>query len=143
MGLIFSIRPASNLKAFWSALASFWKEFRPTKQQPSSDPLPNLRGCLSLFNSSRRLMSLAWPQEGITSPSSLKNGKKCLICTVSSWLCLNDWPGLLPQCINGLAMKKRTQKLCNSKVSCFGFQSQQANGSQANCAGACGCKRPR
>jgi hypothetical protein len=33
-------------------------------------------------------------------------------------------------------MKKRTQKLCNSKVSCFGFQSQWA---RADRAGDCPC----
>ena len=44
---------------------------------------------------------------------------------------------------NGLATKKRTQKLCNSTVNCFGFQSQGANDSQANCAGVGGCKTPQ
>ena len=42
----------------------------------------------------------------------------------------------------GLATKKRTQKLCNSITSCFVFQSQAANDSQANCEGVGGCKTP-
>ena len=43
---------------------------------------------------------------------------------------------------DGLATKKRTQKLCNSITSCFVFQSQAANDSQANCEGVGGCKTP-
>ena len=50
-------------------------------------------------------------------------------------------PGPLLHCVeDGLATKKRTQKLCNSLVNCFGFRSQWANGSQGNCAGVGGCK---
>src|ERR1035438_1708685 len=40
----------------------------------------------------------------------------------------------------GLATKKRTQKLCNTLVNCFGFRSQWAKGSRVNCAGVGGCK---
>jgi hypothetical protein len=51
---------------------------------------------------------------------------------------VNDW--IHRKCEDGLATKKRTQNLCNSLVNCFGFRSQWANDSRANCAGVGGCK---
>jgi hypothetical protein len=44
---------------------------------------------------------------------------------------------------SGLAPKKRTQKLCNSLVSSFGFRSQWATDSRGNYGGVGGCKRPQ
>src|ERR1035441_6814030 len=56
--------------------------------------------------------------------------------------------GGLPSCCRenrtgGLASKKRTQKLCNSLVSSFGFRSQWAIDSPGSCGGVGGCKRPQ
>ena len=56
---------------------------------------------------------------------------------------LNDWEAKFRSKVmekRGLATKKRTQKLYNTLVNCFGFRSQWANGSRASCVGVGGYK---